>query len=154
MDQTGAFLSETLPRLREAEVALHNGDVGPRLAMWSHGDPVTLFGGVMGGSGWAEIEPIFQRLGASFSDCQSYEHEVIAAEANDDLAFTVAFEHTTASINRGQPMEYVLRVTTVFRREDGEWKVVHRHADPLGSPPAADLLQQLVASPEAAQQGT
>ncbi len=26
---------------------------------------------------------------------------------------------------------YELRVTTVFRREDGEWRVVHRHADPV-----------------------
>jgi ketosteroid isomerase-like protein len=29
------------------------------------------------------------------------------------------------------PQAYELRVTTVFRREDGEWRVVHRHADPV-----------------------
>jgi len=143
MDQTAAFLTATLSRLRHAETALHNGDAGPRIAMWSHGESVTLFGGVMGGSGWAEIEPIFQRLGASFSDCQSYDNEVIAAGANDDLAYTVAYEHTRASVH-GRPLAaYVLRVTTVFRREDGEWKVVHRHADPLGSPEAHGVLVQL-----------
>ena len=87
MDQTDAFLAATLPRLRQAETALHNGDAGPRMAMWSHDDSVTLFGGVMGGSGWAEIEPIFQRLGASFSDCTSFDNEVIAAGASDDLAY-------------------------------------------------------------------
>ena len=101
MDQTDAFLAVALPRLRHAETALHNGDAGPRMAMWSHGESVTLFGGVMGGSGWAEIEPIFQRLGASFSDCQSYDNEVIAAGASDDLAYTVAYEHTTASVHGG-----------------------------------------------------
>src|SRR5262245_4535922 len=143
MDQTDAFLAATLPRLRHAETALHNGDAGPRMAMWSHDLPVTLFGGVMGGSSWAEIGPIFQRLGASFSDCLSFDNEVIAAWAGDDLAYTVAFEHTTAAIHGGTPSAYVLRVTTVFRREDGEWKVVHRHADPLGSPAAGDVLQQL-----------
>ena len=105
---------------------------------------VTLFGGVMGGSGWEEIEPIFRRLGASFSDCSSYGVEVIAAAASDGLAYTVAFEHTTASVDGGPPSAYVLRVTTVFRREDGEWKVVHRHADPLGSTNAGEVLQQLV----------
>ena len=150
MDQTDVFLTATMPRLRQAETALHNGDAGPRMAMWSHDDSVTLFGGVMGGSGWAEIEPIFQRLGASFSDCQSFDNEVIAAGASDDLAYTVAYEHTTASVHGGPPAAYVLRVTTVFRREDGEWKVVHRHADPLGSPTAGDVLQQLASGPEVA----
>jgi hypothetical protein len=144
MDQTDAFLATTLPRLRQAETALHNGDAGPRTAMWSHTSPVTLFGGAMGGSSWEEIEPIFLRLGASFSDCSSYDIEVIAAGASDRLAYMVAFEHTTACVNGGLPAAYVLRVTTVFRGEHGEWKVVHRHADPLGSTNAGEVLQQLV----------
>jgi ketosteroid isomerase-like protein len=101
----------------------------------------------MGGSGWAEIEPIFQRLGASFSDCQSYDNEIIAARASDDLAYTVAYEHSTASIHGGPPTAYVLRVTTVFHRDEGDWKVVHRHADPSGSPTAGELLQQLATGP-------
>jgi ketosteroid isomerase-like protein len=144
MDQTDVFLATMLPRLRDAETALHNGDAGARMAMWSHGHSVTLFGGVMGGSGWTEIEPIFRRLGASFSDCSAYDYEVIAAGANDDLAYTVGFEHTTASVQGGPPSAYVLRVTTVFVREDGEWKVVHRHADPWTSPTAGEVLEQLV----------
>ena len=143
MDQTDAFLARTLPRLRQADTALHNGDAGPRMAMWSHDHTVTLFGGAMGGAGWAEIEPIFRRLGASFSDCRSFDYEVIAAGASDDLAYTVGFEHTTASVRGGPPSAYVLRVTTVYHREHGEWKVVHRHADPAGSPSAGDVLQQL-----------
>ncbi len=145
MDQTDAFLATTLPRLRQADTALHNGDAGPRMTMWSHDHPVTLFGGAMGGAGWEEIEPIFRRLGASFSDCRSFDYEVIAARASDDLAYTVGFEHTTASVNGGPPSAYVLRVTTVFHREHGEWKVVHRHADPAGSPSAGDVLQKLAA---------
>jgi ketosteroid isomerase-like protein len=54
----------------------------------------------------------------------------IAAGASGDLAYIVALEHTTASINGAPPQPYVLRATTVFRREDGEWRVVHRHGDP------------------------
>jgi ketosteroid isomerase-like protein len=35
-----------------------------------------------------------------------------------------------------------VRVTTVFRREDGVWKVVHRHADPITAPrPPESVLQ-------------
>ena len=153
MDQTEAFLATTLPRLCDADTALHDGDAGPRLAMWSHDDPVTLFGGAMGGSGWAEIEPIFQSLGAAFSHCQSFDNEVIAAAASDDLAYTVAFEHTTASVHGRPPVAYVLRVTTVFHREDGEWKVVHRHADPSASPTGGEVLQQLASGPEVVPTG-
>jgi SnoaL-like domain len=35
----------------------------------------------------------------------------------------------TASVSGAEPKPFVLRVTTIFRREDGEWKVVHRHAN-------------------------
>ena len=149
MNQTEAFLTATMPRLRRAETALHNGHAGQRMAMWSHDDPVTLFGGAIGGSGWAEIEPIFAHLGAMFSDCTSYDNEVIAAGASDDLAYTVAHEHTTASVHGGPPAAYALRVTTIFRREDGQWKVIHRHADPLASPSAEAVLQELASGFEA-----
>ncbi len=148
MDQTDEFLTATMPLFHRAEVALHNGDAGPRIAMWSHADSVTLFGAAMGGKGWVEIEPIFQRLGDSFTDCESYDNEVIAARASGDLAYTVAHERTTASLHGGPPEAYVLRVTTVFHREHDEWKVVHRHADAMASPTAGDVLQQLVSGPE------
>jgi ketosteroid isomerase-like protein len=45
-----------------------------------------------------------------------------------DLAYTAGFEHTEATVN-GEPRSYTLRATQVYRREDGEWKVVHRHGD-------------------------
>jgi ketosteroid isomerase-like protein len=40
------------------------------------------------------------------------------------------------------PEAYELRVTEVFRREDGEWKVVHRHADPM---PGSDAARRQLA---------
>jgi ketosteroid isomerase-like protein len=138
------FLAATMPRLNQAEIALHNGDAAPRIAMWSRHDPLTLFGAAWSGGGWAEIGPVFERLGSSFSNCTSYQIEVVAAGASGDLAYIVAYEHTTASINGAPPQPYVLRVTTVFRREDGEWKVVHRHADPASE--TAGALAERMAS--------
>jgi ketosteroid isomerase-like protein len=44
------------------------------------------------------------------------------------MAFTAGYERTEASIN-GEWREYVLRVTQVYRRENGEWRVAHRHGD-------------------------
>lgn len=139
------FLGATMPRLNEAEIALHNGDAGPRIAMWSRTDPVTLFGAALGGTGWAEIGPIFEQLGSSMSNCTAYENEVIAAGASGDLAYIVALEHTTASVKGAPPQPYVLRVTTVFRREDGEWKVVHRHGDPASDSGSA-MAQRLTST--------
>jgi ketosteroid isomerase-like protein len=131
--ETQQFLAAMRPQITEAETALHNGDPGPRIAMWSRAEPLTLFGAAVSGSGWDQIGPIFGSLGEQFSDCRSYENQIIAAEASGDLAYTVALEHTTASINGAEPQPYVLRVTTIFRREAGEWKVIHRHGDALAA---------------------
>ena len=146
MSETEKFLAATMPRLTEAEIAIHNGDAGPRIAMWSRNEPVTLFGAAVTRTGWAEARRTFDQLGSLFSDCTGYEIEVVAAGASGDLAYLVAFEHTTASVNGAPPAPYTLRVTTVFRREDGEWRVVHRHGDSLKSQAGHQLAQQLQAS--------
>jgi ketosteroid isomerase-like protein len=44
------------------------------------------------------------------------------------MAYTAGLEHTSASVD-GQQRSYTLRATQVYRREAGEWKVAHRHAD-------------------------
>jgi ketosteroid isomerase-like protein len=129
MNQTEEFLSAIEPQLAEVELALHAGDAAGRIAMWSRKAPLTLFGAAMNAVGWDQIHSVFERLGEQFSNCTSYQNEILAAEAFGDLAYIVALEHTTASINRAGPTPYVLRATTIFRREDGVWKVVHRHGD-------------------------
>jgi ketosteroid isomerase-like protein len=128
MSETEDFLAAVLPAYVAAETAIHNGDVEPRLALWSRTDPVTLFGAARTGNGWDELNDTFQWLKSTFSDCVSYEQELVAAGASGDLAYLVALEHNTTSVN-GARSTYTLRATTIFRREDGEWKIVHRHGD-------------------------
>ena len=139
MAEVDDFLATVLPRFREAEIAFHNGDVKPRKAMWTRNDPVTLFGAVLTGAGSADIERSFDALASRFSNCTAYDVEVIAAGASGDLGYLVAIEHTTASVAGAEPQPYKLRVTTVFRREDGEWKIVHRHGDPVPESETARL---------------
>ena len=117
-----------MDRHEAAERALHNGDAGPRFVTWSHHEPVTLFGAWRSDLGWPAVSAVFTDLATHFSDCRSYRIDLLAAGASGDLAYTVANEHATLSID-GVATEISLRVTHVFRREDGEWKVVHRHAD-------------------------
>jgi SnoaL-like domain len=57
-----------------------------------------------------------------------YDFEVVAAGASGDLAYTVGYEHNRVKVD-GQPQTYTLRATHVYRREDGQWRIVHRHAD-------------------------
>jgi ketosteroid isomerase-like protein len=121
--------------LKDAEIALHNGDAAPRFAIWSTRDPVTVFGAWMSGSGQQEVGDLFRQLEDTFSDCTSYSHEIVAADVVGKMAYTVGYEHTGASI-RGEPRQYTLRVTQVYRREDGQWKVAHRHADTVPAPDA------------------
>jgi ketosteroid isomerase-like protein len=120
-------------RLRDAEFALHNGDAAPRLAIWSRRDPVTVLGAWRSACGQEELRALFTELAEGFSDCTSYSHEVVAADVIGDMAYTVGLEHTQASVN-GEPRTYSLRATQVYRREDGEWKVAHRHADTVLDP--------------------
>ena len=126
--ETDSFVAEMLPRQRAAEQAIHNGDAEPRIALWSRTDPVTVFGAKMSASGWADVEPLFRNVASWFSDSAEYEFEVTAAGASGDLAYTIGYEHNQVKVD-GQPRTYTLRVTHVYRREEGQWRVVHRHAD-------------------------
>jgi len=129
--ETEQFLAEILPAQRAAERAIHNGDVEPRLKLWSRTDPVTLYGARLSGSGWTELEPVFREVASWFSGAEEYEFEVIAAGASGDLGYTVGYEHNRVKVD-GELRNYTLRATHVYRREAGQWRIVHRHAD---SPP-------------------
>jgi len=140
MSELDDFLTPTLTRQLQAEKALINGDPGPRLAMWSTQDPVTIFGADKSTIGAEEARQAFHWLATRFSDLTDYRFELVTAGASGDLAYTVGYEHITVSIDGAPVAPFTLRVTHLYRREDGEWKVVHRHADrpPTGQPPRAD----------------
>ena len=125
-----AFLDSTLAEQIRAERALHNGDLTPRLSTWSHRDPVTLFGaGVPFCQGWTDVRAVFDWLAATFTSCEDYDFELIAAHADGDLAYTVGVERYRATTASGVTVQNTLRVTHVYRREADGWKIVHRHGD-------------------------
>jgi ketosteroid isomerase-like protein len=113
---------------RDAEIALHNGEAAPRFHTWSEREPVTLFGAWLNATDPTGARDVFMRLADAFDGCTSSDIELVAADVSGDLAYTVQREITSATVN-GEPRDYVLRVTQVYRREDGQWKVVHRHGD-------------------------
>jgi ketosteroid isomerase-like protein len=129
MSDLDDFLTPTLARQLDAEQAFINGDPEPRLAMWSTQDPVTVFGAMRSNIGAEEVRGVFRWLATRFSNRTDYRFELVAADASGDLAYTLGYEHISFSMD-GAPVEpYTLRVTHLYRREDGEWKIAHRHAD-------------------------
>jgi len=122
------FLTWVTSELHDAERALHDGDAAPRRRLWSRQEPVSVLGAWRNAFGQQEIDTLFADLGTQFSDCLSYELEVLSYDVVGDVAYTAALEHTSASVD-GDPRTYTLRATQVYRREGGAWRVAHRHGD-------------------------
>jgi ketosteroid isomerase-like protein len=70
------------------------------------------------------VSSTFGWLANRFSELCDYEFELLAVGASGGLAYTVGLEHKTV-VADGEPRTYTLRVTHVYRREDGRWKIVH-----------------------------
>jgi ketosteroid isomerase-like protein len=162
MSDLDDFLTPTLARQLEAEKALINGDPGLRLAMWSTQEPVTVFGAEKTVIGSDEARQVFRWLATRFSNLTDYRFELVAAGASGDLAYTVGYEHITVSMDGGPVAPLALRVTHLYRREDGEWKIVHRHADtlmadqtaPAEAPAPAGERQREASPPPAGRRST
>jgi ketosteroid isomerase-like protein len=128
-----SFLDVVRTDVRSAEIALHQGDPEPRIAMWSTNEPVTLFGADYTAVGVEEAHQVFRRLAGMFQEFRGYDVELIAAGTSGDLAYTVSIERPVMTF-RGVSGEMPLRVTQIYRPEDGNWRLVHRHGDRLVEP--------------------
>ena len=130
MSDRDDFLAWVNSDLRDAEIALHDGDAGPRRELWSREGPETDLGAWKSATGRAEVDELFTALEQTFSGCASYRFDLVAAEVSRDMAYTVGYEHTQAVID-GEPRTNTLRATQIYRREGGGWKVLHRHGSAL-----------------------
>jgi ketosteroid isomerase-like protein len=143
MSELDDFRTKTLARQAEAEEALVRGDVEPRLAMWSRRDPVSVLGALgPNKTGWDDVSRIFHWVAERFSkqEVSDFRFDVEVAEVSGDMAYSVGYERFDMSDDGGTMEPYTVRVTHVYRREDGEWKIVHRHGDiaPVDQSPPAE----------------
>jgi ketosteroid isomerase-like protein len=137
VDQVEEFRTTMLARQTEAEEAfVVHGDPQPRMELWSRRDPVTLFGAIgMSESGREQLDRTWSWVASRFSNVSDFRFDIELVEVNGEVAYTLGFERFNGSI-AGRPVEPItVRVTHIYRREDGEWKIVHRHADNPGSDP-------------------
>ncbi|WP_430645158.1 YybH family protein [Agromyces sp. GXS1127] len=130
MNDREEFLIWINNSLAPAERALFNGDAGPRRTTWSATDEVSVLGAWRNAVGRSELLDAFDDLAASFAACTDYAFELISFDVSGDMAYTVGYERISA-MKDGTPSTFTVRSTQVYRREDGTWKVVHRHADTM-----------------------
>jgi ketosteroid isomerase-like protein len=129
--ETAAFRA-FLTRRAAATAAFFAGDPEPWKAMASHTPAITMFGGFGGyEQGWEAVADRYTWAAAANAEGH-VAVEIIAWHVTGDLAYTVAIERgmvRAAGATAATPK--ALRVTEVFRKEGGAWRLVHRHADPL-----------------------
>jgi ketosteroid isomerase-like protein len=125
-----AFLRE----FEQGTTRFINGDAAAWKANASHRDDVTLMGGWgIVARGWADVGARYDWAAARFRDSGAVVNvEYVSTVVSGDLACTVAVERSTVRlIDQPNPAPMALRVTHAFRKEDGRWKLIHRHADPI-----------------------
>jgi len=124
--------------------AFVRGDPEPKKRLFSRGDDATL-ANPLGppARGWTAVEQRLEHAASQFRDGEPHRFERVSQYAFGDLAYILEIERSRMRIagsSRISPT--ALRVTTIFRREEGEWKIVHRHADPITSPRDAETVAE------------
>ena len=94
--------------------------------------------------GWDQVENTLDHAASLLREGEPVRFERLSSYETPDLSYNLVIERSRAKVGGSIEMaDIALRVTTIFRREEGEWKIVHRHADPITSPrQASSLLQQ------------
>ncbi len=90
--------------------------------------------------GWEKAAATMDRAATNFRDGEATGFERISEYATADLAYIIEIERVRSKVGGGDKLvPFALRTTTIFRREDGAWRIVLRHADPITSarPPAS-----------------
>jgi pimeloyl-ACP methyl ester carboxylesterase/ketosteroid isomerase-like protein len=130
-DASDVSFDAVLAAVEAAQVQLVNGQPGPFKALWSQREDVTLSGGLGGAiaKGWTQVSERLDWVATQYTGGVRT-HQEVARYVGQDLAYVVLRE-TIRSKNPadGRAMVQELRVTQVFRRDDGRWRIVHRHAD-------------------------
>ncbi len=124
---------QTVKQVETARHHYHAGNSAPFKALWSHVDDVTLLGAVGAyAKGWEQVGPRLDWVAAHFREGRGWSIEPLAMGMSGDLAYTVHIERSEMRVaGRDELRPMALRVTHIFRREEGAWKIIHRHADAI-----------------------
>jgi ketosteroid isomerase-like protein len=149
-DEGGEFMSPfdfdaVVEHYQRALGEFVKGNPEPNKMLFSHREDVTL-ANPLGPPvrGWEQVAATMERAASQVREGEIVAFENVARYVTPELAYMVWVERTKAKLGaRQEIVPFDLRVTTIFRPEDGTWKVVHRHADPITTArPVESVIQQ------------
>jgi len=121
------------------------GNPEPNKMVFSHREDVTL-ANPLGppARGWEQVAATLERAASQVREGEIVAFENVAKYVTAELAYMVWIERVKAKLGgREEITPFALRVTSILRPEDGTWKVVHRHADPITTAqPIESIIQQ------------
>lgn len=137
-------LDRFIEEYHQALDAFFRGDPEPAKALYSHREDASLanpFGPVA--LGWGNVEEAMERAAANYRAGGATGFETLSTYVTTELAYLVEVERFEAKIgDNEEPVSGALRVTSILRPEDGSWRIVHRHADPITSARAPESVIQ------------
>ncbi len=138
-------LDQVIEQCQQALDEFVKGNPEPMQAMFSHRDDLSLanpFGPPA--RGWEQVAATMEQAASNLRDGRMVAFGNVTTYVTPELAYTVWVERQKARVGGRQDVtSFALRVTMIFRPEEGTWKVVHRHADPITTArPAESVLEE------------
>jgi ketosteroid isomerase-like protein len=133
MGDTERGVLQAIERLHAAMNAAVSGDASAIKALYSHRADVTGFYGWGGYEvGWERVSRRWDWAAEQFKGGEPVTYQTLTTVITAELAYTTEIETIRVRVDgMDERTEWSNRVTHVFRLEDGEWRLVHRHANRL-----------------------
>ena len=105
-----------------------NGDAGPMVDVWSQGTDATTMHPIGGRQvGWDQVWGSWQQV-AEIASGGSVALGDQLIRVIGDAAYELGTERVDATL-AGSLVRCEVRVTNIYQREAGAWRIVHHHAD-------------------------
>jgi ketosteroid isomerase-like protein len=135
-------VDELIEHYRRAQGEFLRGNPDPVNELFSHGEDSTLanpYGPPV--RGWENVARAIDHASSLRRDGDLISVETITKVVTENFAYVVGIERARAKVGgRDDLTPYALRATMIFRPEDGVWRIVHRHADPITTAQPAESV--------------
>ena len=116
---------------RSAASAYVNGDYAPLSEIVAQHSPATFFspmGDVTEAA--SAVAARYDKDAAAFDTGGTTQLEILHCDSSGDLGYWVGYQVADVRMKgKPEPITMKIRITEIFLREHGAWKMIHRHAD-------------------------